>query len=376
MSIKAISQVTLTNKIQNQSKSNPTKTTSLQTGNSYQLPSYHVSFGMARIDLEKLKTGLYERDIYFKTDEDGNIPARAMDEEMLKATVDKLNNTENAVYVFDLFKTKNPLTGELIAHSPKEGVLKVMSESLLKHPNGEEILKKIYLTPDNHGCLPVHTFSRLEDHKEMARFFNNAELAEIYTTETKNQKLLPSDIAKKDGVNAYIIELFEDNTDKTLKEIFLHENNNHNEHPKLNGPKDMKAFLKAFNDNDVSLENYFIESYDEKYFSREFLSSSIFPSETIDMLNQLHSQLIGSFPHLLKDIYTLPILCSTSLKNQLHDNIKPDYAKNIMDLITNSDLDLEDSLEVLEVNKEFLEEQNIEDLDIVEDYLKNAIKKQ
>lgn len=372
MKLSALSSVNNQTYIQKQQKQVHKNHTAQSYNNSFSLPDYKVTFGMARIDMQKLKKNYEIKTKYLTPDDKGNIPAFYMEAEALSELLDEVDKLDYRA-VLNLLETKNEKNGKSILHDADLAKQKVVHENLNKYPNKVLTLMEMYIEPDNEGQLPAHTFTDTKQFELLRDTLNKSLLKKIYTTETRHDHYLPFHtygINKLDHLQAEVIRYFEDD-EETLKKIFLHEDCGY-DYPLPAGPESASEFVKVFKDDDKFLESYFfsedeVSEVKDKKTLRNFYNS--LSKDTCKILfNALHEQLIDTNPKILKELYTHNKEDGSPLSEL------PEHAERVLNLITDSDLSEEDSLKVLKFNKGILEKYNVQDLDLIESYLEDKVR--
>lgn len=370
MKLSALSSVNNQTYVQKQQKQVHKNHTAQSYNNSFNLPDYKVSFGMARIDLQELKKDYEIKTKYLTPDDKGNIPAFYMEAEALSELLDEVDKLDYRA-VLNLLETKNEKNGKSIIHDADLAKQKVVHEKLNKYPNKVLALMEMYIEPDNEGQLPAHTFTDAKQFELLRDTLNKSLLKKIYTTETKDEKAFPSHtygVMKLDHLQAEVIKTFDDDKD-TLKRIFLSADSD-GDYPMLAGPASALEFIKVFKNDDNVLESYFLGknksegSADEVILNGFYLPDNDFPK----VLDTIHEQLIDSNPKILKELYT------HNYNYREPISLTGEHAKRIMQLVTDSDLNEKDSLEVLKFNKEILKEYNVKDLNLIELYLEDKVR--
>lgn len=393
MAIKAITSVSLVNSASScQNKAAVRDTKPSQNSNSFEFPrynAYNVSFGMARLDTEKIKKISELENKYFKPDEFGDTEGYNKFHLYYRAVVNELMEVEPKL-VEKLFTTQNGEKQKLIAHSvygSDNKKQKFMNETVLKLENGQEILNRIYLTEDSQGNIPAHYFNDIENFKDMIKVLDKDTLKKVLLADNNSKKDIPgTNKSVKDGVRAIIMEQFADDK-KVLKDVVFHTNLKQ-DYPALQGKEDLEMFLKLFADDKESIRKYFIknkkienknknkirnffiknkeQSNNNKQYLTDFLKMV---NRKQVLLDAMHNSFMETDPKLLKDIYTL----SNEEGFMLNYDRASALTENMLQLITNSDLSAEDSLEVLSKNRNFLSRHTDISLDLIEKYLNEQI---
>lgn len=396
MGIKAITSAALVNSALNrQNKLSEKNIKPSQNTNSFEFPRYNasnISFGMARLDMEKIKKVSELENKYLKPNGLGDTEGYNKFQIYYRTIVSELMAVEPKL-VEKLFTTKNGEKQKLIAHSvygSDNNKQKFMCDSVLKLENGQELLKRIYLTEDSQGNVPAHYFSDTENFKVMIKVLDKDTLKKVLLADNTAEKDIPgSNKAVKDGVRAIIMEQFADDK-KVLKDIVFHTNLKQN-YPVLQGKEDLEMFLKLFADDKESIRKYFIKNVktenenknkntiknlfkkknkEQTNNNKEYLTDFF---KTVNrkqvLLDAMHNSFMETDPKLLKDIYTL----SNEEGFMLNYDRASAFAENMLQLITDSDLSPEDSLEVLSKNRDFLSRHTEISLDLVEKYLNEQI---
>lgn len=393
MAIKGITSVSLVNSaLSRQNKVTEKNTKTSQNTNSFEFSrynAYNVSFGMARLDKEKIEKVSELENKYFKPDKFGDTEGYNKFDHYYRTVVNELMAVEPKL-VERLFTTKNGERQQLIAHSvygTDNNKQKFMCDSVLKLENGQELLNRIYLTEDSQGNVPAHYFGNIENFKVMIEVLDKDILKKVVLADNNVNKDIPgTNQAVKDGVRAIVMKQFADDK-KALKDIVFHTNLKQ-DYPTLQGKEDLEMFLKLFADDKESIREYFIKNQKTENENKNKLRSFFMKSkgqsknnkeyltDFLKMVNNkqvlldaLHNSFIETHPKLLKDIYTL--------KNEegvmINHNRASALAKNMLQLITDSDLSAEDSIEVLSKNRDFLSKHTDMSLDLIEEYLKEQI---
>lgn len=370
-------------KTQSQSVSQPL---SNNNTNFFELPNHNVAFG-ARINIDKFKKKERDYDKYFVQDKYGFLPASFINAQELSNVCKELEDI-NPQLLIKLFTSTNETDGGVIAHEPEDDTLKVMNTFLLKLNNGKEILKNIYLKPDNAGNLPAHTFCTHNDIEYMCSVLDADTIAKIYSTKN-NDGYKPSEESNiDDGDFAYIANLLKDNKSALNSIIFDNEKGEDYVSWVLYGDEDLKAFLTIYENEPELIRKYFIsnngktENCPDKP-CKEGLRDDIFKDVSAEFMRVLKNRLIDKDPALLKDIYTLTDsdgYLLTTLATVNNTDIHNVLAADMMELITNSDLNEKDSLEVLNQNYSFLQNRcsdvkGIDELPLIKKYLEEQIAK-
>lgn len=395
MAIKEVTSVSLVNSASSrQNKVAVRNTKPSQNTNSFEFPrynAYNVPFGMARLDTEKIEKVSELENKYFKPNEFGDTGGYNNFHLYYRTVVNELMEVEPKL-VEKLFTTKNGEKQKLIAHSvygSDNKKQKFMNDSVLKLENGQEILNRIYLTEDSQGNIPAHYFSDIENFKEMMKVLDKDTLKKVVLADNNPKKEVPGeDTFGKDGIRAVIMEQFAEDK-KTLNEIVFHKNLK-NEYPALQGKEDLEMFLKLFaddkesirkyfiknkkvenkNKNKNKIRNFFIKNKEQSNNNKEYLTDFFkMVNRKQVLLDAMHNSFIETDPKLLKDIYTL----SNEEGYMLNYDRASALTENMLQLITNSDLSAEDSLEVLSKNRDFLSRHTDISLDLIEEYLNEQI---
>ncbi len=350
------------------------QSTAAANTNTTKLPGYQVSFGMARINMADLIKTKEIDEKYFKPDSVGNIPARKMDSDELRALVAELKEKDPAM-VIKLFTTKNEKTGQLIAHYPEAGVLNVMKHSLEKLPEnykqkGKDALSAIYQTTDKLGRLPIHTIDNVLDLATIKDSIALDTFKESLLKQDKENGQIPSHVWGSSKMNAYILEKF--TNDKDFLENMFSIEDSYGDETYLRGAADTFEWCRVFKDDvDILKQKFMTENVDKEWVATDFVNHWSDDESGNDCIDALHNSLKDSHPEILKDIYTMEDGDGHKLSERVLD--KKYFADKVMNLIVDSDLSSEDSLKLLQDNKVLLQNNNVENLDLVEKYLQNQV---
>lgn len=392
MHIKSLSPVSYSKNFTAQSGQSVSQQSANNNTNSFELPRYNPAFS-ARIDIESLRQNKDFYDKYFLTDETGTMPVQRMDNKQLSNLCESLLKVDPKL-VQTLFTTHNQKTGEVVAHNPKPGVLAAMNSAVSKLDNSSDVFKLIYFARDNKQNMPAHTFTYFDDIETMCDVLDNETIAYIYGSRNKADKN-PLEMSKGDGVFAYIADKL-DYDKKDLHKVVFNLNKNFNAGSAvLYGPADLEAFMKVYSDDPDTLRNFFISvdksDRNQKYLNYNVMNNLIDGGYAAESLHLLFKSLVNSNPSLLKDIYTRPDTDGTLLYNNIEIDGTPviplvldTLAKDMINLVSDSDLNAKDSLEVLSKNYEFLSDRTVEtntaklpeDLPLIREYLLKQVAKQ
>lgn len=351
MSVQPIVSVTFSKNMQKQ----PPKSSFVKNNvasNNFELPGYKMSFGMAHVDVPKIKR-VYELSEKYTTTVDANPLKTRLDEiesTELKEICNEIVEKEQSFLPVIFTKPTDFQTKRLIAHKPAEGVLKVMNDFIKENcANAEEILKKIYLTPDVNGQIPLMTFDRVEDIIEMNNALSEKDALDVYRyknpKEPNKHMIFELD---KEGMIAEVIKKLS-NSKEALKGILFATDYNNNF---VNmGGVDIKQFLETYKNDKSTIVKYLFTDGDRPYS----LNTLLLGSAEDDTINNIFSFLTQN-----RNYDLLISLCSNKDRydHLFTDAVNPFNATtlndNIMKLITDSDLTIRDSLDMLKKNINFL----------------------
>lgn len=342
-----------------------------------ELPNYKsavMSFGMARIDLDKVRK-LNKEDIqerYIKLDKYGNIPACRKIQYGLDTHCEEAYNT-NPQIIKEIFTTRYGADKQLIAHRAPAEKLEIMHKFVNKLPDSEEILKDIYTTRDAEGRFPAHYFDSPDQLKLMIESLDTMTLKYIFKGQDNDASKSPLHYYenKEDMISAVLLMIdfiSQESIDNSMSDIFLQKN-------RVEDGVSVKKFgelshlLNTFKDN---------EEFLDKFTSTESFKSN-FINNYHEMLQDLvHYKLKDECPDTLYKLYK-----DTSSKIfGLNNDKSKDLAKNIFDLVSNSDLSPEKSLSLLTQTEKGLKKYfntkyyNIKDVDIIKKELEKTIEKE
>lgn len=342
-----------------------------------ELPNYKsavMSFGMARIDLDKVRK-LNKEDIqerYLRQDKQGNIPACRKIQYGLDTHCEEAYNT-NPQIIKEIFTTRFGADKQLIAHKASAEKLEIMHKFVNKLPDSEEILKDIYTTRDAEGRFPAHYFESPEQLRVMIESLDTMTLKYIFKGQDNDASKSPLHYYenKEDMISAVLLMIdfiSQESIDNSMSDIFL-QKNRFGDGVSVKKFGELSHLLNTFKDN---------EEFLDKFTSTESFKSN-FINNYHEMLQDLvHYRLKDECPDTLYKLYK-----DTSSKIfGLNNDKSKDLAKNIFDLVSNSDLSPEKSLSLLTQTEKGLKKYfntkyyNIKDVDIIKKELEKTIEKE
>lgn len=351
-----------------------------------------VSFKMAYIDIDEAskKNKLFQKyiadkHIYYKYNgreahpEQNESPVFYMNSKELESACQELSQYPFLLKKMFLIQDRG---GHLPAHhfDAEQMAIMVMALKEFLPEKSDEISQKIFNTPDKYyGSLPAHNFKDPKSLSIMCEAVGEKEAVSILTKKDKLGFYPINNYYREPGMIYKTIDIMRNHKPELIKVLnhcaptdeekeqkysgvlfgidndrfYGRDNQIHSNDELIMDSSDIKKATFYLKKDDINLIFDIFKDNEEDLrsilFSKDKYGSSFIFNCDYDVEEALYNNLRSkNYVNLLKDLYTCTLNDMTAGELQIING------RNILDLAANSDLDIESSLEMLEINKNAL----------------------